>query len=220
MKILLVEDNHDIRETLRANLESELFTVDSVDNGESGSYLARTNYYDLIIMDYMLPRRNGLQVCSEIRQANRNAPIIMISVCEKVTEKIALLEAGADDFLQKPFSFLELLARIRAITRRPYNVSGAILNMDDITIDITKQSVTRNGRDVYLTRKEFMLLECFARNRGRVVSRGFINENVWENDSNPFSNTIEAHVRNLRKKLDGGRAVLIKTVPGRGYIVE
>lgn len=220
MKILLVEDNHDIRETLRENLESELFTVDCVDNGESGSYMARTNYYDLIIMDYMLPRRNGLQVCKEIRNANRNAPIIMVSVCDRVPEKVALLEAGADDYLQKPFSFRELLARIRAITRRPQSFNTSTLSIDDVDLDITKQSVIRNGKRVYLTRKEFMLLECFARNRGRVVSRGYINESVWQNDSNPFSNTIEAHVRNLRKKLDGGRADLIKTVPGRGYIVE
>jgi two-component system copper resistance phosphate regulon response regulator CusR len=220
MKILLVEDNHDIRETLRENLESELFTVDCVNNGESGSYMARTNYYDLIVMDYMMPRRNGLQVCKEIREAGKSAPIIMISVCDKVPEKVALLEAGADDFLQKPFSFSELLARIRAVTRRPSQFNSSTLSIDDIDLDINRQSVTRNGKRVYLTRKEFMLLECFARNRGRVVSRGYISESVWENDTNPFSNTIEAHVRNLRKKLDGGRNTLIRTVPGRGYIVE
>lgn len=220
MKILLVEDNHDIRETLKENLESELFTVDCVNNGEDGSYMARTNYYDLIVMDYMMPRKNGLQVCKEIREAQKNAPIIMISVCDKIPEKVALFEAGADDFLQKPFSFTELLARIRAITRRPQTFNSSTLKIDDIDLDITKQSVTRKGRRVYLTRKEFMLLECFARNRGRVVSRGYINESVWENDTNPFSNTIEAHIRNLRKKLDGGKAKLIRTVPGRGYIVE
>lgn len=220
MKILLVEDNPDIRETLRENLESELFTVDSADNGEIGSYMARTNYYDLIVMDYMMPRKNGLQVCKEIREANKNAPIIMISVCDKVPEKVALLEAGADDYLQKPFSFSELLARIRAITRRPQGFNSSTLSIDDINLDTAKQSVSRKGKKIYLTRKEFMLLECFARNRGRVVSRGFINESVWENDSNPFSNTIEAHIRNLRKKLDGGKNTLIRTVPGRGYIVE
>ncbi|NBV28660.1 DNA-binding response regulator, partial [bacterium] len=179
MKILLVEDNHDIRETLRENLESELFTVDCVNNGEDGSYLARTNYYDLIIMDYMMPRRNGLEVCKEVREANRNAPIIMISVCDKVIEKVALLDAGADDYLQKPFSFSELLARIRAITRRPQNLNATSLSIDDVDLDILKQSVTRKGQNIYLTRKEFMLLECFARNRGRVVSRGYINESVW-----------------------------------------
>lgn len=220
MKILLVEDNHDIRETLRENLESELFTVDCVDNGESGSYMARTNYYDLIVMDYMMPRKNGLQACKEIRQSNKNAPIIMISVCDKIPEKIALLEAGADDYLQKPFSFSELLARIRAVTRRPPSYNTSSLSIDDVDLDITRQCVIRKGRKIYLTRKEFMLLECFARNRGRVVSRGYINESVWHNDSNPFSNTIEAHIRNLRKKLDGGKTKLIRTVPGRGYIVE
>lgn len=220
MKILLVEDNHDIRETLRENLESELFTVDCTDNGECGSYMARTNYYDLIVMDYMMPRKNGLQACKEIRQSNKNAPIIMISVCDKIPEKIALLEAGADDYLQKPFSFSELLARIRAVTRRPPSYNTSSLSIDDVDLDITRQCVIRKGRKIYLTRKEFMLLECFARNRGRVVSRGYINESVWHNDSNPFSNTIEAHIRNLRKKLDGGKTKLIRTVPGRGYIVE
>lgn len=220
MKILLVEDNHDIRETLRENLESELFTVDCTDNGECGSYMARTNYYDLIVMDYMMPRKNGLRACKEIRQSNKNAPIIMISVCDKIPEKIALLEAGADDYLQKPFSFSELLARIRAVTRRPPSYNTSSLSIDDVDLDITRQCVIRKGRKIYLTRKEFMLLECFARNRGRVVSRGYINESVWHNDSNPFSNTIEAHIRNLRKKLDGGKTKLIRTVPGRGYIVE
>ncbi|MEI8062303.1 MAG: response regulator transcription factor [bacterium] len=220
MKILLVEDNHDIRETLKMNLESEMFTVDCTDNGDSASYLARTNYYDLILLDYMLPNKNGLQVCKEVRTAGKKAPIIIISVCGKVPEKVALLEAGADDYLQKPFSFSELLARIRAITRRPYQINSPILTIEDVSLDIARQNVSRNGENIYLTRKEFMLLECFARNRGRIVSRGFINENVWENDSNPFSNTIEAHIRNLRKKLDDRKAQLIKTVPGRGYIVE
>lgn len=220
MKILLVEDNYDIQDSLKRDLESELFVVDLADNGETGSYLARTNHYDLILLDYMLPEKSGLQVCKEIRGSNRHAPIIMISVCDKLKDKIALLGAGADDYISKPFSFGELLARIKAVSRRPYKINDNLLVIEDITLDIARQNVIKDGNNIYLTRKEFMLLECFARNRGRVVSRGFINENVWENDSNPFSNTIEAHIRNLRKKIDGGRADLIKTVPGRGYIVE
>lgn len=220
MKILLVEDNHDIQEALKRDLESEMFAVDLASNGEVGSFMARTNHYDVILLDYMLPIKSGLDVCREVRNANKHAPIIIISVCDKLKDKVTLLEAGADDYVPKPFSFSELLARIKAVSRRPYKISESLLTIEDITLDIARQNVVRDGKNIYLTRKEFMLLECFARNRGKIVSRGFINESVWENDSNPFSNTIEAHVRNLRKKIDSGRAHLIKTVPGRGYIVE
>jgi DNA-binding response OmpR family regulator len=220
MKVLLVEDNHDIQEVLKRDLESEMFAVDLASNGEVGSYMARTNHYDVILLDYMLPLKSGLDVCRDVRRANKHAPIIIISVCDKLKDKVTLLEAGADDYVPKPFSFSELLARIKAVTRRPHKISESLLTIEDITLDIARQNVVRDGKNIYLTRKEFMLLECFARNRGKIVSRGFINESVWENDSNPFSNTIEAHVRNLRKKIDSGRAHLIKTVPGRGYIVE
>jgi DNA-binding response OmpR family regulator len=220
MKILIVEDNHDIQEALKRDLVSEMFVVDLADNGEVGSYMARTNHYDVILLDYMLPIKSGLDVCRDIRRANKHSPIIIISVCDKLKDKVTLLEAGADDYVPKPFSFSELLARIKAVTRRPHKISDGLLTIEDITLDISRQNVIRGGKNIYLTRKEFMLLECFARNRGKIVSRGFINESVWENDSNPFSNTIEAHIRNLRKKIDSGRANLIKTVPGRGYIVN
>ena len=220
MKILLVEDNRDIQEVLKRDLESEMFAVDLASNGEVGSFMARTNHYDVILLDYMLPLKSGLDVCREVRSANKHAPIIIISVCDKLKDKVTLLEVGADDYVPKPFSFSELLARIKAVTRRPHKIIESLLTIEDITLDITRQNVVRDGKNIYLTRKEFMLLECFARNRGKIVSRGFINESVWENDSNPFSNTIEAHIRNLRKKIDSGRAHLIKTVPGRGYIVE
>jgi len=220
MKILLIEDNHETRELIKQNLENEMFAVDTADNGESGSYYARINSYDLIILDYLLPQKNGLTVCREIRAAHKHTPILVISVQNEVPEKVILLENGADDYLPKPFSFIELLARIKAIVRRPYHIQDTTVTIEDIIIDSARQHVNRNGQHIYLTRKEFMLLECFARNRGRIISRGYINEHVWENDNNPFSNTIEAHIRNLRKKVDAGKRSLIKTIPGRGYVVD
>jgi two-component system copper resistance phosphate regulon response regulator CusR len=219
MKILLIEDNPDTCDLLKRNFEHEMFVVDIAMDGEYGSYAGRTNQYDVIISDYMLPLKNGLQICHEIRSANKKTPIIIISVRNEVPDKVALLDCGADDFLAKPFSFAELLARVKAVTRRPYDIKSNEMIIEDIVIDSARQNVNRNGQNIYLTRKEFMLLECFAKNKGRVVSRGQINENVWENENNPFSNTIEAHVRNLRKKLSKGNDDLIKTVPGRGYII-
>ncbi len=219
MKILLIEDNEDTCELLKKNFEHEMFVVDTADDGESGSFAGRTNHYDVIVSDYMLPLKNGLQLCHEIRSAGKKTPLIIISVRNEVPDKVALLNSGADDFLAKPFSFTELLARVRAVTRRPYEIRSSEMVIEDIVIDMARQNVNRKGENIYLTRKEFMLLECFARNKGKVVSRGHINENVWENENNPFSNTIEAHVRNLRKKLSKGRDNLIKTVPGRGYMI-
>jgi DNA-binding response OmpR family regulator len=220
MRVLVVEDDEDIRNMLKMNLESETFSVDTAANGESGSYMARTNDYDLIVMDYMMPKKNGKQVCDEIRAAGKTMPIIMLTVRSSTEAKVELLNAGADDYLTKPFSFKELLARIRALLRRPQALESTVYEIDDIKLDTLSQKVMRDDKEIYLTRKEFALFEYLLKHRGIIVSRGMILEHVWDAEGDPFSNTIEAHILNLRKKLDTGKKKLIHTVPGRGYTID
>lgn len=217
MRILIVEDEKDISRFLKAGFTAESFVADIAEDGEQGSYLARTNDYDLIILDNMLPLKTGRQVCEDIRKAKISTPILMLSVKSETTMKVDLLNAGADDYLTKPFSLDELLARSRALLRRPEKIIDQVFTAHGLTVDIAKQVVSRDNQEIYLTRKEFMLLEYLLRNRGTVVSRGMILEHVWDMSVDPFSNTIEAHIMSLRKKIDTKTVKLIQTVSGRGY---
>jgi len=221
MRILLVEDEKKVSTFLKARLEEKCFSVDVAADGEKGSFLARTNDYDLVILDNLLPKKNGPAVCREIRERGKHMPVLMLSVKADTDTKVELLNAGADDYLAKPFSFDELLARMGALLRRPRHVEGDILKVGDLTVNATTFTVLRNKKEVYLTRKEFSLLWYLVRNKGVVLSRGMLLEHVWDMDTDPFSNTIEAHIASLRKKLEpkNGKK-LIKTVPGRGYKVE
>ncbi len=222
MKILVVEDEKELRKLLRATLEAERFVVDTAADGEEGVYLAQTNEYDLIIMDKVMPEKDGLQACREIRDDGIKTPILFLSVKTETMTKVTALDAGADDYLTKPFSVDELLARVRALLRRPHDMTGDILTADNLTLDTRKHRVSRGERDdIRLTRKEFMLLEYLLRNRGAVMSRAQIMEHVWDINADPFSNTIEAHILSLRKKIDfPGEKKLIITVPGCGYKIE
>lgn len=221
MRILIIEDDPDLQKTLVAYLRSACFAVDSALSGSRGLYFALTNDYDVIILDYGLPEKNGLEVCQEIRRHGKTVPILILSIQSEIITKVELLNHGADDYLTKPFSFDELLARLQALLRRPALAQTLNLQVGDINIDVSRQVVTVNGKEVYLTRKEFCLLEYMARNCGKVVSRGMIMEHVWDMDGDLFSNTIEAHIRNLRRKLGASRFMnLIVTVPGRGYRLE
>jgi two-component system, OmpR family, response regulator len=218
MRILVIEDDLEVSQFLRSSLEAELFSVDTATDGETGSYLARTNDYDLIVLDYALPKKDGREVCSEIRQAARSMPILMLTVKSELPAKVELLNMGVDDYLTKPFHFEELLARIRALLRRPKQIQSDILKVDDLEVDTTKFRVYRSGQQIELTRKEFQLLEFLLKNQDNVVSRGMIMEHVWDRRGDLFSNTIETHILNLRKKIEtGGKRKLIHTVPGRGY---
>lgn len=218
MRILVIEDDDELRELLKKSLEAETFIVDTADNGEKGSYIARTNRYNLIILDYLMPQKNGDQVCKELRSTGVTCPVLIISVQSEVADKVNLLECGADDYMCKPFSFTELVARIHSLLRRSYDIKEPVLMLDDLTIDTEAKLVTKSGRNIYLTRKEYMLLECMARKSGRIMTRAEIMEEVWGNDTDPFSNTVEAHVRNLRKKIETDpRERCIHTIPGRGY---
>ncbi|TSC89203.1 MAG: two-component system, OmpR family, copper resistance phosphate regulon response regulator CusR [Parcubacteria group bacterium Gr01-1014_3] len=218
MRILIVEDEKQIAQFLRAGLEAESFAVDVATDGERGSFLARTNDYDLIILDNILPKKTGLQVCQEVRKEGKSVPIIVLSVKSEVSTKVELLNSGADDYLSKPFSLEELMARVRALLRRPPKVEGDILQIADLVLDNKKQVVKRGAKEVYLTRKEFALLEYLLKNAGAVLSRGMIMEHVWNMSADPFSNTIESHILSLRRKIDTNvKKRLIHTIPGRGY---
>lgn len=221
MRILLIEDDPDIAEFLKMNLETEFHVVDIAADGERGSFLAQTNEYDLVICDYLLPKLNGQLVVKEIRQSKRDLPIIMLTVKSELDTKLNMFNLGIDDYLTKPFLFEELLAHIKAIMRRPAQRENSLLRLDDLTVNSDKHLVRRGGKDIHLTRKEFALLEFLLRQRGRVINRTIIMEHVWDADADPFSNTIETHILNLRRKINlPGKRELIHTVSGRGYKMD
>ena len=221
MRVLIIEDEKDISSFLKKNLESECFAVDVAEDGESGSFAARTNEYDIIILDNLLPIKNGTEVCVEIRKAGKTVPILMLSVKSEISDKVHLLNLGADDYLIKPFSFNELLARMHALLRRPKQIQSEFLEVDDLHLDCRNHQVVRGNDPIYLSRKEFMLLQYLMKNRGNVLTRGMIMEHVWDMNADPFSNTIESHVLSLRKKIDPpGKTKLIHTIPGRGYKIN
>ncbi|MFT5179573.1 MAG: two-component system OmpR family response regulator [Candidatus Paceibacteria bacterium] len=220
MKILIVEDDSSIRNVLRLSLEAEAFSIDEAEDGEQGSFMARTNDYDLILLDNVLPKKQGGHVCKDIREAGITVPILMLSVKSEVLEKVDLLNTGVDDYMTKPFSFTELLARIRTLMRRPKKLEEKVITIRGIEINRDRGTVSKNKKPIYLTRKEFSLLEYLMKNRDVILSRGQIMEHVWDINANPFSNTIEAHIMSLRKKLRDRNKTFIKSIPGRGYKVS
>lgn len=218
MRVLVIEDERKIGAFIKAGLSEKCYSVDLAADGERGSFLARTTEYDLVILDNILPKKAGLEICRDIRERGKTIPILMLSVRADTATKVELLNAGADDYLCKPFSLDELLARVNALLRRPPGLESDLVQLDDLKINAVSYAVARGGKRVYLTRKEFMLLAYLMRNRGTVVSRGMILEHVWDMEGDPFSNTIESHISSLRRKVDlPGRRKLIHTIPGRGY---
>jgi len=207
---------------LCTGFKTDAHAVDVADNGNDASFMARAYEYDVILLDHALPGKNGLMVCKDIRGLGKTTPIIFISVTGDDSSKIQALDNGADDYLTKPFSLSELHARIRAITRRAPTIKNTELKVHDLTLDPHLHRAIRKGRQIRLTKKEFALLEYMIRNQGIVLSRTMIMEHVWTADSDPFSNTVEAHMRNLRKKISptGAKHNLIVNIPGHGYIID
>ncbi|MBD3311770.1 MAG: response regulator [Candidatus Magasanikbacteria bacterium] len=221
MKILVVEDEPGLQRVLRNTLKSECYAVDVAKNGEQGAFLGTTGDYDLIILDNMLPKLSGVEVCKTIRKSGKKNPILILSAISEIEKKVEMLEAGADDYMSKPFSVDELLARIKALLRRPKSLSKEKIKIGNLSIDLADYTVKLNNKAIELTRKEFMLLVYLAKNKGNVMSRGKIMEHVWDINADPFSNTIESHILSLRKKIgDKGKNNIIKTVPGRGYKID
>ena len=217
MRILVVEDDGEMRQYLKVTLERESFVVDTATNGREGSYMARTNEYDLLILDNILPFKTGYEICSDVRQSGITTPILLLSVQSEIDDKINLLNNGADDYLTKPYSHKELVARIKALTRRSPLIHPTKFRVHDLTLDSATGEVVRGKKSIYLTRKEFLLLELLLKHKGAIVSRGIILEHVWDIEGNPLSKTVETHIVNLRKKIEKGGKKLIVNVPGRGY---
>ena len=221
MKVLIVEDDKHLAETIKSNLVSENYVVEIAEDGADGSFLGRTFNYDAIVLDNSLPKKDGLTVCKEVRSSGKNTPIVFLTIDGDMETKAEAFNNGADDYILKPFSLQELSFRLKAVTRRPNKINNTLLKIHDLEMDTDKNFVMRGNKRLHMTRKEFGLLEFFMKNVGTILSRSLLMEHVWTADSNPFSNTVEAHIRNLRKKLNSGkRPNLIANVPGRGYVLD
>ncbi|MDX5419213.1 MAG: response regulator transcription factor [Hymenobacteraceae bacterium] len=222
MKILLVEDEPKVAAFIKKGLEEQSYDVDQAYDGTFGVKMALQNEYDVILLDVILPHINGLDVCREIRKHNSTVAILMLTALGSTDDKITGLDAGADDYLTKPFEFKELLARIRALTRRgSESSSGEKLSIADLEMDVTRKTVTRGGKPINLTAREFALLHYLLRNRGKVVSRVDITEQVWETSFDTGSNVIDVYINFLRKKIDKGYDnKLIHTLVGMGYVLK
>jgi len=216
MRILVVEDEHKIANSIKTGLEQETYAVDVAYDGEIGFSLAVTEDYDLIILDLMLPKMNGMEFCRELREEeNIHTPILILTARGEIEDRVKGLNCGADDYLVKPFAFLELLARIRALTRRPKNNLDPVLEVGDLRLDTISIEVRQGDELIELSKTEFSLLEYLIRNAGKVLSKQQIIQHVWDYDADVLPNTVEVYVGYLRKKL--GKPDLIKTVRGFGY---
>jgi two-component system copper resistance phosphate regulon response regulator CusR len=221
MRILLVEDDAVIASSLSKGLREEAYAVDVATDGDAAVYQAAVNPYDAIVLDVMLPKRDGFAVCRELRRRGLTTPVLMLTARDAVNDRIAGLDTGADDYLTKPFELGELLARLRALLRRGPALAPAVLRIADLELDTHAHRATRAGRDVPLTTREYALLEFLARNAGRVVGRAEISDHVWDDNYDPVSNLIESYINRLRKKLDAsGLPPLIHTRRGAGYVLE
>lgn len=220
MRILLVEDEPDVARLLAKGLRERSYAVDVAADGEVALYQAQINEYDLLILDVMLPRKGGLEVCRELRAAGVIVPVLMLTARDAVQDRIAGLDSGADDYLIKPFDFHELLARVRALLRRGHALKPSIIEIANLVIDTRAHQVKRVGVSVSLTAKEYALLEYLARRAGEVVTRAEIAEHVWDENFDPFSNLIEVYIQRLRRKIDDGQEQkLIRTLRGEGYLL-
>ena len=219
MRVLLVEDEPDAARMVAKGLREQAYAVDVVADGEAACYQALIADYDAVVLDVLLPLKNGLEVCRELRREGFSAPILMLTARDAVEARIAGLDSGADDYLTKPFEFGELLARLRALIRRGARpLLPESLRIADLELDTRAHRVTKRGREVLLTAREYALLEYLARRCGEVVGRAEISEHVWDDSYEPFSNVIEVYVRRLRRKLDDpGAESLIRTRRGEGY---
>ncbi|HTF24698.1 MAG TPA: response regulator transcription factor [Candidatus Limnocylindria bacterium] len=218
MRLLLVEDDARIARFVAKGLREQAYAVDVANTGADALYQAAINTYDLVILDVMIPGPNGFEVCRELRKSGQRMPILMLTARDAVEDRIIGLDHGADDYLTKPFEFRELLARLRALLRRSGELRPAKIAVADLVLDTAAQSVSRAGRNVTLTAKEYALLEYLARNAGRVVGRAEIAEHVWDESFDPFSNLIEVYVNRVRRKIDADSSrPLLHTRRGAGY---
>ena len=221
MRILVVEDEKRLAEFIKKGLEEQKYSVDVAHDGENAEYLAMTNEYDLIILDILLPKKNGWEICESLRNAGMDIPILMLSALSEVSDKIKGLDKGADDYLTKPFVIAELVARAKALLRRSHKVSQPIIKIHDIELDIAARKILRAGREIQLTNKEFALLEYLILNKNKVITRTMISEHVWDIHFDAGSNVIDVIINFLRKKIETeGEDKIIQTIRGAGYMIK
>jgi DNA-binding response OmpR family regulator len=221
MRVLLAEDDAQVARFIRRGLREEQYAVDVAADGEEALFLAQTGEYDLILLDWMLPKRNGIDVLRTLRAQSVTAPVLVLTGRGEVTHKVEGLDAGADDYLTKPFRFEELLARVRALLRRRGDLVPTLLRVGDLELDGLRHRVERSGREISLTNREYALLDYLMRHAGEVVTRTQLSEHVWEQSFDPLSNVIDVHVARLRRKIDDGFPQrLLQTVRGKGYAIR
>ena len=220
MKILLIEDERSISSVIKAGLVREHFDVDQAFDGKEGFERAVTGTYSLILLDVMLPGMDGWAICSELRERTVNTPILMLTARDTVDDRVKGLDMGSDDYLPKPFHFLELLARVRSLIRRDRVHKTRLIRVADLEIDTSLRRVTRGGKEINLTSREYTLLEALASHEGQILTRDIIQETVWM-DEDSYSNTVDVYIRLLRKKIDVGFDIkLINTAHGLGYVMK
>ncbi|MBF0331589.1 MAG: response regulator transcription factor [Candidatus Omnitrophica bacterium] len=221
MRILVIEDEKHIADFIRQGLKEEGYAVDVAYDGEKGYFLAGTEAFDVIVLDLMIPKMDGMTVCRNLRRDKNNVPIIMLTAKHSVDDRVDGLESGANDYLTKPFAFKELLARIRVLSRQGMTQPSTLLRAGDLTLDVLKHKVMKHGEDISLTTKEFFLLEYLLQHANEVVTRTAISEHVWDINFDTTTNVIDVHINALRKKIDiADEESLIQTIRGRGYIIR
>lgn len=221
MRILLVEDDSRMANVIAKGLRENSYAVDVVHDGERGLYQSSINDYDVIVLDVLLPSRDGYEVCRELRLRGNTTPILMLTARATIDDRVTGFDAGADDYLTKPFSFRELLARVHALLRRNAHLRPDVLQIGDLIVDSISHRVSRASREVQLTAKEYALLEYLARRAGQLVSRAEIAAHVWDDTFDPFSNTIEVYMNRLRRKIDDNHSIkLLHTRRGEGYMLD
>ncbi|MFH1868934.1 MAG: response regulator transcription factor [Candidatus Omnitrophota bacterium] len=221
MRILLVEDEKKIASFIERGLKEEHYAIDIAFDGEKALYLADINQYDLIILDIMLPQRDGISVCREIRLKKTDTPILILTARDSINDRVKGLDSGADDYLTKPFAFEELLARIRALLRREKKGKSTLIKVADLELDQITHKVKRSGKEIAMTSKEYALLEYLMLHAGEVITRTMISEHVWDESFDSFTNVIDVYINYLRNKIDKGfKTALLHTIRGAGYVLK
>lgn len=220
MRILVVEDEHKIANSLKKGLEQEHYAVDVAYDGSSGFDLAASEEYDIIILDRLLPGIDGAEICNKLREKQIHTPILLLTAKGQIADRVEGLNAGADDYLTKPFAFEELLARVKALTRRPKELIASVLEVGDLSLNTMTYDVKRGGKPIYLSSKEFSLLEYLMRHANKVITKDQIINHVWDYEANILPNTVEVYIKLLRNKVDKpfkNNKALIQTIRGFGY---
>ncbi len=221
MRILVIEDEKKVAHFIKRGLEEEHYAVDLAYDGETGLYMTEVNEYDLVVLDIMIPKIDGWEVLKRIRDKKNTVPILVLTAKDSIEDIVKGLDSGCDDYLTKPFEFKEFLARIRALLRRDRAEKEAVLKVADLTLSLITHKVTRGGKEIELTSKEYALLEYFMRNPGKVLTRTMISEHVWDYHFDSMTNVIDVYVNYLRKKIDKDfEPKLIHTIRGVGYILS